>query len=46
MKTYTIPIWQTVPLAVGSEPEDIPDLTVFTPDHPTGAAMLVFPGAG
>ena len=46
MQTTTIPIWPQVPLALGNGPDDIPDLTIYTPEHPTGAAVIVCPGGG
>ena len=42
----TIPVWKQVPLAVGNEPDDIPDLTIYRPSQPSGAAFIVCPGGG
>lgn len=42
----TIPIWQNVPLAAGTEPDDIPDVTVCRPANPNGAAFVICPGGG
>lgn len=46
MQTTTIPIWPQVPLAQGSGPDDTPDLTIYTPAKPTGAAVIICPGGG
>jgi acetyl esterase/lipase len=46
MEGTQIPIWQDVPLAVGNEPEDIPDLTVYRPAKPNGASFIICPGGG
>lgn len=41
------PLWpDTPPLAIGSEPADVPTLSVFLPEEPTGAAVVVCPGGG
>jgi acetyl esterase/lipase len=46
MPVSVIPVWSKVPLAQGNGPEDTPDLTIFRPDKPSGAAMVVCPGGG
>jgi acetyl esterase/lipase len=46
MAVSVIPVWSKVPLAQGNGPEDTPDLTIFRPDRPSGAAMVVCPGGG
>lgn len=43
------PLWpEGAPGALGTQPEDIPTLTVYrpAPDRDTGASMLVLPGGG
>jgi acetyl esterase/lipase len=34
------------PLAVGDEPGDVPNLTIYRPEKPDGSALLVCPGGG
>jgi acetyl esterase/lipase len=41
-----IPIWNKVPLAAGTEPDDIPDLTVYRPAKPSRASFIICPGGG
>jgi acetyl esterase/lipase len=41
------PLWnQAAPGALGNEPEDIPSLTTYPAEQPTGAAVIVCPGGG
>lgn len=45
----TLPLWPAgVPGALGCEPADIPDITVYQPPagHATGAAVVICPGGG
>ena len=47
--TNSFPLWtNSAPGALGSDPKDIPTLTVFPPDSgkATGAAMVICPGGG
>ena len=42
-----IPIWpQGAPGALGTTEKDSPTLTLYLPDNPSGAAMLIIPGGG
>jgi len=42
-----IRLWEdAAPGAVGAEPQDIPALTLHTPDKPDGSAIIVCPGGG
>ena len=45
----TLPLWPDgVPGALGCEPADLPDITVYQPPagHATGAAVVICPGGG
>ena len=39
-------VWKDVPMAQGRDAEDVPDLTIYRPEKPTGAAMIIYPGGG
>lgn len=42
-----VPLWpQGAPGALGSEPKDVPTLTLYIPKTANGAAMLLIPGGG
>jgi acetyl esterase/lipase len=44
----TIPLWPdgNIPGAKGSEPGDVPTLTLYPPANPNGAAIVICPGGG
>jgi acetyl esterase/lipase len=46
MSEEVIKVWSHVPLAQGDGPEDTPDITVYRPEKPSGAAFIICPGGG
>jgi acetyl esterase/lipase len=46
MSEQVVPVWSKIPLAQGSGPDDIPDLTIYRPEKATGAALVICPGGG
>lgn len=46
-KPLVMPLWpKGAPGAIGNEPKDIPTLTVYLPEKPNGAAVVICPGGG
>ncbi len=42
-----IPLWVAgAPGALGTGPADVPSITVYTPEHPGGSAIVICPGGG
>lgn len=43
---FSVPLWSSAPEALGSAPEDSPQLTVHLANKPNGCGVIVCPGGG